>query len=87
MSDGLGVTLDLRSYVLGVNPTTVDLLDAVRESYPDESVVSLLRVSRSQGVGLAEDGRWYDHSENDEVAEAVRANRPTVLAEQWLRNR
>lgn len=66
--------------------TTEELLGRVHLVYPTATVEDIIRVGRGD-VGLAQDGCWYHRDENVEVAEAVRAGKNTVLADQLLRNR
>lgn len=77
----------LERIVTEQNPTTEELLEALRNDGVQATKDQVFRLARSHGVGLARDGKWYHHTQNQEVKEAVDSNRPTFLIDQWFRNR
>lgn len=69
------------------NPTTDELIQALATDEASPGRDYLFSLSRSFGVGLARDGKWYHYTQNEEVKEAIENGRPTFLADQWFRNR
>lgn len=80
-------TSELVRIVTDQNPTTDELIQALAADGIESDRAYLFSLSRSHGVGLARDGRWYHYTQSEEVKEAVGNDRPTFLADQWFRNR